>query len=89
PNPTNIFERIICDADLVYLGRTDFIPVSNMLYDELKALGSNLDIDAWNQKQVDFLTKHHYFTETAIKVLEVGKEYQIERLKKLIAKPNA
>ena len=89
PNPTNIYERIICDADLVYLGRTDFIPVSNMLYDELKALGSNLDIDAWNQKQVDFLTKHHYFTETAIKVLEVGKEYQIERLKKLIAKPNA
>ena len=89
PNPTNIYERIICDADLVYLGRTDFIPVSNMLYDELKALGSNLDIDAWNQKQVDFLTKHHYFTETAIKVLEVGKEYQIERLKNLIAKPNA
>lgn len=89
PNPTNIYERIICDADLVYLGRTDFIPVSNMLYDELKALGSNLDIDAWNQKQVDFLTKHHYFTETAIKVLEVGKEYQIERLKKLIAKHNA
>lgn len=89
PYPTNIYERIICDADLVYLGRTDFIPVSNMLYDELKALGSNLDIDAWNQKQVDFLTKHHYFTETAIKVLEVGKEYQIERLKNLIAKPNA
>ncbi|MBR4214669.1 MAG: HD domain-containing protein, partial [Bacteroidales bacterium] len=39
PNPKDKFERIICDADLVYLGRTDFIPVSNMLYDELKALG--------------------------------------------------
>ena len=88
PKPTTIMEKIICDADLVYLGRADFIPVSNMLYDELKALGSKLDIDAWNQKQVDFLTQHHYFTETAIKVLEVGKENQIERLKKLIAKSN-
>lgn len=86
PNPKDKFERIICDADLVYLGRTDFIPVSNMLYDELKALGSNLDIDTWNQKQVDFLSKHQYFTQTAHKVLEVGKEYQIERLKNLIAK---
>ncbi|MBO4244421.1 MAG: HD domain-containing protein [Bacteroidales bacterium] len=86
PNPKDKFERIMCDADLVYLGRTDFIPVSNMLYDELKALGSNLDIDTWNQKQVDFLSKHQYFTQTAHKVLEVGKEYQIERLKNLIAK---
>lgn len=85
PKPKNILEKIMCDADLVYLGRTDFIPVSNMLYDELKALGSNLDINTWNKKQVDFLTNHHYFTNTAIKVLEVGKEYQIERLKNLIS----
>src|SRR5208283_4332310 len=34
PNPTNLLEEIICDADLDYLGRIDFIPVSNMLYEE-------------------------------------------------------
>jgi HD superfamily phosphodiesterase len=28
PNPKNILEEIICDADLDYLGRIDFIPVS-------------------------------------------------------------
>jgi hypothetical protein len=37
PNPKNLLEKIICDSDLDYLGRSDFIPVSNTLFEELKA----------------------------------------------------
>ncbi len=37
PKPSNLLESIICDSDLDYLGRSDFIPVSNTLYEELKA----------------------------------------------------
>jgi len=37
PQPTNLLEEIICDSDLDYLGRSDFIPVSNTLFEELKA----------------------------------------------------
>lgn len=84
PNPQTILEKIICDADLDYLGRPDFIPISNSLYLELKDMGKEIDIDTWNHQQVKFLTSHQYFTKTAINLREVGKEKQIERIKSLL-----
>lgn len=84
PRPHNLLERIMCDADLDYLGRIDFIPVSNTLYDELKAQNKMGSLNDWNKIQVKFLTSHYYFTETANKLREVNKEKQIERLKSII-----
>lgn len=84
PHPQNILEKIICDADLDYLGRADFIPVSNALYEELKQQGKNIDINTWNKNQVKFLSDHQYFTDTARSLREIGKEKQIERIKQLI-----
>jgi class 3 adenylate cyclase len=84
PAPKNVLEKIMCDADLDYLGRSDFIPISNSLYDELIEQGKNIDINTWNKNQVKFLSNHQYFTNTALRLREEAKEYQIERLKKLI-----
>ncbi|MCR5454912.1 MAG: HD domain-containing protein [Bacteroidales bacterium] len=84
PNPQNLLEKVICDADLDYLGRSDFIPISNSLYEELRAIGKDIDINTWNKRQVAFLSSHQYFTNTAQRLREEAKEYQIERLKKLI-----
>ncbi len=84
PKPKNLLERIMCDADLDYLGREDFIPVSNTLYEELKAQGKIESLNLWNKIQVKFLTGHQYFTDTANRLREVNKEKQIERIKKLI-----
>jgi class 3 adenylate cyclase len=84
PRPKSLLERIMCDADLDYLGRIDFIPVSNTLYDELKAQNKMGSLNDWNKIQVKFLTSHQYFTETANKLREVNKEKQIERIKNLI-----
>ncbi len=84
PNPKNLLEKIMCDADLDYLGREDFIPVSNTLYEELKAQGKIKSLNEWNKLQVKFLTGHQYFTKTANKLREVNKEKQIERIKSLI-----
>jgi len=84
PKPKTLLQNIICDADLDYLGRSDFIPVSNTLYKELheqKLIGS---INDWNKLQVKFLSEHQYFTNTANKLREVNKQTQIERLKKEI-----
>ncbi len=89
PNPQNLLEKVMCDADLDYLGRSDFIPISNSLYDELIDQGKNIDINTWNRNQVKFLTNHQYFTNTALRLREVGKEYQIERLSKLIAEEDS
>ena len=84
PNPKTLTEKIMCDADLDYLGRKDFIPVSETLFKELKAQNIITDKNEWNKIQVKFLESHSYFTNTANKLREVNKKEQIERLKKLI-----
>ncbi len=84
PRPTNLLENIICDSDLDYLGRSDFIPVSNTLYEELKAQYKMGSLNDWNKIQVKFITGHQYFTATARSLREVNKKLQIERIQSLI-----
>jgi len=84
PEPGNLLEEIICDADLDYLGRSDFIPVSNTLYDELKAQNKIGSLNDWNKLQVKFISNHQYFTNTARSLREVNKQKQIERIESLI-----
>lgn len=84
PQPSNLLENIICDSDLDYLGRSDFIPVSNTLYEELKAQNKMGSLNDWNKIQVKFISGHQYFTETARSLREVNKQLQIERIQSLI-----
>lgn len=84
PNPQTLLEKIMCDADLDYLGRADFIPVSNTLFEELKAQNKITELNEWNKMQVKFISGHQYFTDTANKLREVNKQKQIDRIKSLI-----
>ncbi len=83
PNPQSIMEKVICDSDLDYLGRADFIPVSNLLYKELKERDMIGSFNDWNEQQLKFIKKHQYFTNTAQNLREVNKSKQIERLEQL------
>jgi class 3 adenylate cyclase len=85
PEPQSLLEKIMCDSDLDYLGRTDFIPVSNMLYEELKIREMVGSFNEWNLKQLEFIKKHQYYTNTAQNLREVNKNKQIERLERLLA----
>src|SRR5690554_6250958 len=82
--PTDILECIMCDSDLDYLGRSDFIPVSNNLYRELKERDMVGSWEDWNRLQLKFISGHQYFTKTAQQLREVNKQQQIERIEKLI-----
>ncbi len=84
PNPKNKLEEIMCDADLDYLGRSDMVPVSNMLYRELKEYNKIGSWNEWNRLQIKFITNHQYFTKTAMTLREVNKQKQIERIRKLL-----
>ena len=84
PNPQNTLESIMCDSDLDYLGRSDFIPVSNTLYKELKEQNKMGSLNDWNKIQVKFLSSHHFFTKTGKNLREVNKQMQIDRIKSLI-----
>lgn len=82
--PTNQLERIMADADLDYLGREDFWPISNSLYEELREREMVKDKDSWNKIQISFLEKHQYWTETSKKWREPGKLKRIEELKEMV-----
>lgn len=84
PKPRTLLEKIICDSDLDYLGRSDMIPVSNTLYKELKEQNKIGTLNDWNKLQVKFISGHQYFTKTAQSLREVNKQMQIERIKELI-----
>jgi class 3 adenylate cyclase/predicted metal-dependent HD superfamily phosphohydrolase len=84
PHPKDLLEEIICDSDLDYLGRTDFIPVSNTLYNELKERNMIGTLNDWNKMQIKFIGNHQYFTKTARGLREVNKQLQIERLEQTI-----
>ncbi|MEN8158328.1 MAG: adenylate/guanylate cyclase domain-containing protein [Bacteroidota bacterium] len=84
PQPKDIYQSIICDADLDYLGRSDMIPVSNTLYKELKEQDKIGTLNEWNRLQLKFISSHSYFTKTARSLREVNKQKQIDRIKRLI-----
>lgn len=80
PKPRNLLEKIICDADLDYLGRTDFVPVAYNLYKELKVRNKVDSFEHWKQVQIEFIRNHAYFTETAQRLREVNKKKQLEKI---------
>ena len=82
-SPKNKLEKIICDADLDYLGRDDFEPISNSLYKEFLDFGFVKDQNDWMQKQVGFLESHHYFTKSSQELRQPKKTDQLIKLKKI------
>ncbi|RME99773.1 MAG: HD domain-containing protein [Bacteroidetes bacterium] len=62
-SPQNELEEILCDADLDYLGRSDFYHIGATLFAELRAYGVLQHEEEWNRIQVAFLENHTFFTD--------------------------
>jgi uncharacterized protein len=84
--PHNKLQKIICDADLDYLGRDDFFPIGDKLFDELVMYGIIDNENEWNKLQVRFLEKHHYFTTSAKKLRQAKKAENLLIVKAKIKK---
>ena len=82
--PHNTLENIIADADLEYLGTDKFDEISETLFKELMAFNFIQDRDQWNKIQVNFLSKHAYFTDFCKKYREPLKQLNLEKIKKLV-----
>ena len=82
-SPTNLLEQVICDADLDYLGRTDFYLISESLKKEFLHFGIVQTEEEWESLQVQFFENHKYFTKSSVKERNPVKQ---EHLKELRAK---
>lgn len=80
-SPQNSLEEIMADADLDYLGRSDFFEISDKLYKELYESGIVQSEEQWNRIQVKFFEEHNYFTETAKELRQAKKLENLELIK--------
>lgn len=81
-NPETHLGKILCDADLDYLGGDSYGEISRSLYDELGLNGVEMSQDEWRDVQIRFLESHHYWTEFGVRVLTPRKREVLEKLKR-------
>ena len=81
--PHTLIEQIICDADLFHLGTSDFKGKNKLLREELNDFGSlGLSKKDWRKKNIEFLSKHTYFTSYAKEHLDPLKQVYLQELSK-------
>lgn len=83
--PHNLLEKIICDADLDYLGRDDFNRISHTLYEEMKIYVHVHNEKDWYLIQKKFLESHHYFTEFGKTRREPEKQKHLQEINRKLA----
>ena len=79
-SPATQLEKILCDADLDYLGRDDFYEIGGRLLEELKAQGVVETEREWNLVQKTFLESHRYHTKFSKETREEKKQQHLEEI---------
>lgn len=82
-SPVTRLEKVLCDADLDYLGRDDFYEIGGRLYQEMLEAGVVETEREWNIMQRTFLQSHRYHTTFSKTTRELSKQ---ERLQEIMTK---
>lgn len=84
-SPKNHLEKILCDADLDYLGRDDFFLIANNLLCEWNEYGMGTSLKRWYHIQVEFLDNNNYFTNSAMLLRNEKKNINLKQIKDLLS----
>lgn len=82
--PKTKLEMILSDADLEYLGTSEFEEIGDRLYQEILHDQPKLTKNEWNKIQEKFMENHHYHTQFCKKNREPGKLKNLENVRKKI-----
>lgn len=86
-NPTDLLEKIICDADLSHIGQKGFQRRIKLLRQEWEnMLGKKFTDIEWLNSNIDFLTNNEFNTDYAKETFEEQKQRNIEKLKRKLVK---
>ena len=81
-----ITEKILCDADLDYLGRKDFFMIALTLQYEWNILKfKETKILEWYELQVDFLNNHIFYTNSAKSLRDDQKQINLDQVIQLLS----
>jgi len=78
--PKTHLEQLVADADLDVLGRDDFLARNQALRNEFAAYGVQMSDAQWDESQLAFLTSHRYWTSSARRLRDAGKQQNIRAL---------
>ncbi len=87
--PVDHLGEALCDADLFYIGEEGYAANASRLYREFKHRGITKTDADWDLMQLDFLSTHHFFTQSAIDQLEPTKQKFINQLNDRISQTMA
>jgi len=80
--PGNLTEQVICDADMLFLGREEFFRKNDLLKKEIeKREGKLMPAAEWLKRSIEFLEDHVYHTEYCREKLSAGVRHNIEILR--------
>ena len=79
-NQDTLSDRILHDARYDYLGRVDYLKLTEKLLRERKEYGKHLDNKSWIEIQKKLLSDHEFLTGTARYLRSVSVEEQIAEL---------
>jgi len=79
-SPKNYLSELLCDADLYYLGTSEYEKNAAKLFEEFKAHGMVTSDAEWHARQINFLKTHQYFSASAKNKLEAAKQKNLETL---------
>lgn len=82
--PVNDLGKILCDADLFYIGSELYAVSVEKMFLEFKRNGTVKTKEEWLLKQADFLSSHNYFTETARAEKDAQKKIILQEIKSTI-----
>ncbi|MGB3151337.1 MAG: HD domain-containing protein [Maribacter sp.] len=82
--PNTFYEEVLADADLDYLGRTDYDTLSRKLYQEFLYYDVLKNEKEWLTMQVSFLENHSYHTAFAKENRSPVKMVKLKALKSKI-----
>ncbi len=80
-SPVTFMEKLLCDADLFYLGGKNYFHIADKLRQEWENLGLLKGERHWLETQLNFLEAHHFHTDYARVLLKPGKQAVINTLK--------
>lgn len=78
--PKTHLQKVICDADLDYLGRADFFVIGGQLKKEFLYYNIVSSEEDWEKLQNNFLQHHQYHTQSSRTLREPVKQQHIEKL---------
>ncbi|MFA5781062.1 MAG: HD domain-containing protein [Bacteroidales bacterium] len=82
--PKTLLEKILCDADLDYLGRDDFFMNGICLQCEWNEHDNPISLKEWYIHELYFLQQHEYYTKSAMQLRQKKKLFHLKQIRELL-----